>query len=81
MNFSVPTLNNKTNGCRFKFNAVILKKLSIQHIVNCGRVLVLFLEKLENAARFETDFVLDLTMRFSDMDPQSSKCYAKFLEG
>ena len=44
-------------------------------------MLVLFLEKLENAARFEMDFVLDLTMRFSDMDPQSSKCYAKFVEG
>ena len=59
--FSVPTLKNKTNGCRFKFNAIILRKLSIQRIVNCGRVLVLFLEKLENAARFEMDFVLDLT--------------------
>ena len=56
--FPMPTLNNKTNGCRFKFNAVILRKLSIQRLVDCGRALVLFLEKLENGTPFEMDFVL-----------------------
>ena len=41
--------------------------------------------EMENVPRFEMDFVLDLAMYLADFaaltDSQSSKCYAKFLEG
>ena len=43
-----------------------LSKLLIQCLVNCGKALVLFLEKIEEAPRFEMDFALDLTMCSAD---------------
>ena len=45
---------------------MILRKLLIQCLVNRGKALVLFLEKLEDAPQFEMDFALDLTMCSAD---------------
>ena len=45
---------------------MILRKLLIQCLVNRGKALVLFLEKLEDAPQFEMDFSLDLTMCSAD---------------